>query len=264
MKRIKTVLSLFLAVATVAGAAKIEVTFTNGAARTLSGLVVRDGTLVLAGENLSVPLSGVKTAVFSFDDLSPEACDKFLNASDYETAVRVLSGALGPVKDGWIFPGNIDTYLGCEVRACFWTGRFGELRSVAAVLQAKKSSFVPLTGLYQVLSLIEEGQAKEAVGLFQQIKDPEKISVPMTEYIKARLAVSEQDYNKALQHLASIVVFHSRDPEWMPAATFLEGMIYKRTGHADAAVNLVEELKRAYPETYWGVRAEELKTESVK
>jgi len=232
--------------------------------RTLPELVLRDGTLVLAGENPAVPLSSVKTATFSFDNLTPESCDKLLNAGDYESAVRILSGALEPVKGGWIFPGNIDTYLGYAVRANFWTGRFGELRGAAAALQAKKSSFVPLAELYQILSLIEEGQANEASGLFRQIKDPEKISAPMTEYIKARLAMSEQDYNKALQHLAGIVVFHSRDPEWMPAAAFLEGMIYKRTGHADAAVSIVEELKRAYPETYWGVRAEELKVEPVK
>jgi tetratricopeptide (TPR) repeat protein len=264
MKRIKTVLSFCLAVATVAGAAKIEVTFTNGAARTLSALVVRDGTLVLTGENLAVPLASVKTATFSFDNLSPETCDKLLNASDYEAAVRVLSNALEPVKGGWIFPGNIDLYLGHTVRANFWTGRFGELRNAATALQTKKSSFVPLAELYQILSLIEEGQAKEAEALFRQIKDPEKISAPMTEYIQAKLAVSEQDYNKALQHLARVVVFHSRDPEWMPAAAFLEGTIYKKTGRADAAAHIVEELKRAYPETYWGVRAEDLKIESVK
>ena len=81
----------------------------------------------------------------------------------------------------------------------------------------------------------------------------------MSEYIKARLAADRQDYTSALQHLANIVAFYNRDPEWLPAATFFEGTIYKNTGYRNSADNIAEELKRNYPEKYWGIRAEQLK-----
>lgn len=264
MKRIRTVFSAALAAAAVAAAAKVDVKFTNGASRSLPEPVIRNGALVLAQENLAIPLTDVQNADFSFETLSQSECEDLFNSGDYETAFRKLNEALEPVKDGWMLPGNIDFYLECKTRVCFWTGRYDEMRKTAAVLQAKKSPFVSLFSLYEILALIEEGQVQHAAGLFGQLKEPGKISGPMAEYIKARLAVSEQDYKKALQHLAAVIVFHSRDPEWLPAATFLEGTVYKKTEHADAAANIAEELKRAYSGTYWGLRAEELKVKSLK
>lgn len=264
MKRIKTVFSAVLAVAAAAAAAKVDVKFTNGASRSLPEAVIRNGTLVLAQENLAIPLADVQNADFSFEALSQSGCEDLFNSGDYETAFRKLNEVLESVKDGWMLPGNIDFYLEYKIRVCFWTGRYDEMRKTASVLQAKKNPFISLFSLYEILVLIEEGQVQNAAGLFAQIRDPEKISVPMSEYIKARLAVSGQDYRKALQHLAAVIVFHSRDPEWLPAATFLEGTVYKKTEHADAAANIAEELRRAYPGTYWGLRAEELKVKSLK
>jgi hypothetical protein len=45
----------------------------------------------------------------------------------------------------------------------------------------------------------------------------------------------------------------------MPAATFYEGVSYKRTGYLEAAGNVSKELTEKYPGGYWSRRAEELK-----
>ena len=81
----------------------------------------------------------------------------------------------------------------------------------------------------------------------------------MAEFVRGRIAIAEKKYPEALQHFSNVIVFHSRDPEWMPAATFYEGVVYKKTGYLTAASNIVEELKLAYPDTVWSRRAAELK-----
>lgn len=253
-----------LGFAAAADAAKVDVKFVNGAVRSLPETVIRNGALVLSQENLAIPLADVQNADFSFAELPQSGCEDLFDSGDYETAYRKLTEILDPLKDGWMLPGNIDFYLEYKARVCFWTGRDEEMRRIADVLQAKGNPFAALVPFYEVLSLIKEGRVENAAVLFGQIKDPEKISAPMSEYIKARLAMIGQDYKKALQHLAAIIVFHSRDTEWMPAATFSEGEVYIKTEHADAAANIAEELKRAYPGTYWGLRAEELKVKSLK
>jgi hypothetical protein len=75
----------------------------------------------------------------------------------------------------------------------------------------------------------------------------------------ARLAVEQGHYKEALQDLAQITIGHSRDGEWMPAALFYEGMVYKQTGRPEAAAYVAEELTVGWPASDWSRRAEELK-----
>ena len=113
--------------------------------------------------------------------------------------------------------------------------------------------------LDSVLKLIEGNQPAEAARAFAALENPDARSPAMAEFIRGRMALAEKKYPEALQHFSNVVVFHSRDPEWMPAATFYEGVVYKKTGYLAAASNIVEELKLAYPDTVWSRRATELK-----
>ena len=113
--------------------------------------------------------------------------------------------------------------------------------------------------LKAVLALIDQNKPAEAARAFVAVKSPDARSPAMAEFVRGRIAIAEKKYPEALQHFSNVIVFHSRDPEWMPAATFYEGVVYKKTGYLTAASNIVEELKLAYPDTVWSRRAAELK-----
>jgi TolA-binding protein len=113
--------------------------------------------------------------------------------------------------------------------------------------------------LKAVLMLIEKDQPAEAARALAAVNSPDAEAPAMTEFVRGRLSLAEKKYPEALQHFSNVIVFHSRDPEWMPAATFYEGAVYKRTGYTEAAANIAEELEMAYPDTVWSRRAAELK-----
>ncbi len=113
--------------------------------------------------------------------------------------------------------------------------------------------------LYQVAGLIDQNRTDEALALFETARKTDKASPAMLEYLSARLAMAKGQYTEALQHLAQVTVVYSRDTEWAPAALFYEGLIYKQTGHPEAARQTAEELLLGWPESDWIRRAEELK-----
>ncbi len=113
--------------------------------------------------------------------------------------------------------------------------------------------------LAAVLKLIDGNQVAEASRAFAALKNPDALSPAMAEFVRGRLSLAEKKYPAALQHFSNVIVFHSRDLEWMPAATFYEGIVYKRTGYLAAASNIVAELEMAYPGSEWSRRAAELK-----
>ncbi len=82
---------------------------------------------------------------------------------------------------------------------------------------------------------------------------------PEEQFQLAQIAFDRGEYTEALQHLAQVSLTHSRDSERMPAAVFLEGMIYKKTGQTNAAAYVAEELTLGWPESVWSRRAAELK-----
>lgn len=240
---------------------EVEITFQNGARRTVDNLVVQAGKVVLAKENLSVPFDQIKSANFTFEEpLTEEACNGFLKRGDYQALVTRLNEFLAPVNQGLALPGNLDMYVQYKMRACFWTKQYSEALASADILEKNNSGYAPLAGLYRVLIMMEQGKSDDAVAqAFSDIRNPEKISGAITEYIGGRLAMDKRQYESALQHFSNVLVFYDRDPEWVPAATFQEGLVYKKTGYLESAANIVKEFKIAYPEGYWSIRADELK-----
>jgi tetratricopeptide (TPR) repeat protein len=146
-----------------------------------------------------------------------------------------------------------------KIRACFWEKKFDDASRLIQLLQSKQSSYAPVAGLYDVLIMMEERTpVAEVSAEFDQIKNPEQISSVMSEYILGRMAIEAREYETALKHFSKILVFNSRDPEWVPAATFQEGLIYKKTGYLEAASNVASELRIGYPDSFWGRRADDL------
>lgn len=240
---------------------EVTITFKNGAERTVDNLVVQAGKVVLAKENLSVPFNQIKSAVFTFEEpLTLEECEGMVKRGEYKELLSQVNEFLAPVRQGLELPGNLDQYIQYKMRAGLWAKQYSETLAAASILEKKGSSYAPLAGLYKVLVLLEQGKSSDEVaGAFSAISDPDRISEPISEYIRGRLAIEKREYETALQHFSNIEVYHRRDAEWAPAAAYYEAVVYNRTGYLEAAANVVEEFKIAYADSYWGVRADELK-----
>jgi tetratricopeptide (TPR) repeat protein len=240
---------------------EVNIIFKNGAERTLNKLVVQAGKVILAEENLSVPFEQIERAVFTFQEpLTFRECESMLQRGAYQELLDGVNALLEPVKQGLELPGNLDRYVQYQVRASFWTGQYGQTLTAARILENKNSLFKPLIGLYEVLVLLEQGRpAEEVARAFSGISNPDSISAAIAEYIRGRLAAENREYETALQHFSNVLVYHRRDPEWAPAAAWHEAAVYKKTGYLESAANIVEQFEIAYPDSYWGVRADELK-----
>ncbi len=259
--KLTAITSFLLAVLSAQAGYQVELTFANGAKRSVTDLVVEADKVILAQENLQVPFDQIQSAVFTFDEpLSFDECEVFLKRCAYKDMITRLDALLNPVRQGFGLNGNLDGYLQYKMRACFWAKQYADASATADILQKKNSTYAPLAGLYQVLVLLEQNKPVDDVSrAFSQISDPEKISAPIAHFIRGRLAMETRSYEEALQHFSNIVVYNSRDPEWAPAAAFYEGVVYRRTGYLESASAIADELKIAYPDADWGRRADELK-----
>lgn len=262
MKFCRIILFSLFVVASGAAAADYEVTYTfvNGAKRTADNLVVQGGKVILAKDNLQVPFEQIAMADFTFEEPLPvEQCEILLKQASYNELAEQLEAFLSPVKQALNLPGNLDVYIQYNMRACFWTEQYEEALGLARILQAKGSRYAPLASLYELMIMLEEQQPVEDIRTaLGKIENPEEISGAMVEYIRGRLALEDTKYDQALQHFARVLVYYRRDPEWVPAATFQEGTIYRSGGEYDKMSAVRKELKLAYPDRYWGERATEL------
>lgn len=262
MKFVKRILIGSGILAALCAYAEYEVTYTfvNGAQRTTDELVIQRGRVILAKENLQIPFEQVKSAVFVFEQpLSLDECEAYLKSGSYDEMVTRIDAFLAPVEQGLALPGNLDEYLQYKLRACFWTQNYSEALAIAQMLMAKGSDYASLARLYEVLILLEQGTPVEEVRVaFSKMNNPQDISGAMAGYIRGRLSLEEREREVALQHFSHVLVNYRHDPEWVPAATFFEGVVYKKTGFLEQAGYVAEELKIAYPDSYWSGRADEL------
>lgn len=236
---------------------KVELTFSNGATRTTDQLVVEEGAVVLAKENLKVPVAQVKQAVFSMDEMLDESeCALLLKRGAYEELVARIDNFLEPVKHGLELKSNLDVYIQYKMRALFWLARYDEALSAGQTLEIKQSDYAPLAAAYIALVQLEQGESAAKVTAACVQLGTEFSGV--REYVRGRLAMNMRMYEVALQHFSNVLVFNEREQEWVAPATFYEGLIYKKTGFLEQASSVASELRIAYPDGYWGVRADEL------
>lgn len=109
------------------------------------------------------------------------------------------------------------------------------------------------------LSLLDQNKFDEAETFLTSLDGKEGLAPVAIEYARARLAFGREQYTEALQHLAQISLLHGRDAELTPAAVFLEGQIYKKTGQTNAVAYVAKELTLGWPGSMWSRRAAELK-----
>ncbi len=237
---------------------KVELTLTNGTKRVISPLVIQGDAVVIAAENVNIPLMQFKTAVFLCDPmLSETECNRLFRRGSYEELVSQLDAFLEPMKIGLGLKGNLDVYVQYRMRALFWLAKYDAAMADAQILLLKMSDFGSVAKAYEVLIQLEQGASSEVVTAGCTQLGAEYSSVK--EYARARLAMKTDKNDQALQHFSNILVFNERDPEWVSAATFYEGLIYKKTGFLEVAKNVVKELEIAYPDGYWSRRVDELK-----
>jgi len=144
----------------------------------------------------------------------------------------------------------------------YWNRNYAA--AAETIRQLRKSgnqAYVDASSLYYALLLLDQEKLEDAKVMFSNVVDPEKVSVPMTEYYRGQLALKSGDYRQAMQHVAKILAFHSRDAEWLPPATLLEARIYQDSGHSEKAEVVADELIMAYPGTQWSKLGEKIKRE---
>ena len=253
------IITALLATPIVQAANTATLRFQNGAVRTLSDLTVQDGKIALPDDQISVAVSTIANIDVEFETLSVEQCESRFAAAEFNELAAQMDAALAPLKPFEAIPGNLDAFFHWQMRARFWAGQYDSVLRRAELLKTQESPFAAEAALYAVLAMIEEGQMADAATAFATLKNLEAALPTMTQFIRGRLAMAEKKYPEALQFFSNGVVFHSRDSEWMPASTFYEGMVYKRTGYLVAALNIAEELELAWPDTVWSRRAMELK-----
>jgi tetratricopeptide (TPR) repeat protein len=257
LKKCITICCLFAAVCGYADY-KVELTFSNGATRSVKNLVIQDGVVILAKENLKIPVSQVKSARFTIEEaLRVSECAVLIKRGAYEDLLSQVDAFLKPVEHGLVLKSNLDVFVQYKMKALFRLDRFEEALVAAESLRSKQSQFSPVADAYVALITLEQG-APAAEVTNACLSMGESFGA-IKEYIRGRLAMNMKMYEVALQHFSNVLVFYERDPEWVTAASFYEGLIYKKTGYLEQAAGVAAELKIAYPDGYWSRRADELK-----
>ena len=237
---------------------KAHITYDRGVSAVVENPSVIDNAVILPRGAL--PFRRISRVDFDFGDgLTMQKCETLFKEGAFDRLEKPLTAALKQADPFVNLPGNLDVYLTWQMKVQFWNGRYAEMNRTADLLRQRNASPAGLTGMYTALALIEQKRDAEAAQVFAAVDNAEAVSAPMALFVRARLAMAKREYRQALQHLARIVVSYDRDPEWMPAATFYEGLIDKRTGCLEAAGSVAKELIEKYPDGYWSRRAAELK-----
>ncbi len=236
---------------------KARITYDGAATDEVVNPSAQDNAVILPQGTL--PFSRISRMDFEFDGgLTAQQCETLFSKGAFDQLEQTLTAGLKQIVPFSGLPGNLDVYLTWLMKVQYWNGHYAEMNKTVELLRQRNAPSSGIAGLYAVLSAVEQKQSDEAEKMFAAINSPETVSVPMALFIRARLAIAKREYRTALQSLAGIVVQYSRDPEWMPAATLYEGLVYKRTGYLDAAGNVSKELIENYPDGYWARRRAEL------
>ena len=255
MKRFITAGVIYLSVAAAGfvSASEIQVTFTNGAVRTLPSLRIEGGFLQLTEGRVDLPkISSVRFVMGTLPEDQIEAA--FPEGLDRES-FGVLKEMQPSLLAAAGLKGNAGVWLQALLRAYFWQGDYA---SAEELIQAPGAAgILPASPVYEALIRIGQNRPDESERLLASLDLPD--GRPVTAYVHAQAAFAQEQYKEALQHLAQVALAGSRDSEWTPASIWLEGLIYKKTGQDEAAAYAARELTERYPGGYWSRRAEELK-----
>lgn len=206
----------------------------------------------------------VSAIEFRFSGISLSLCEKMFNTGDRKSLEGLLEQSIGPVAEYSYLPTNLGEYLLWMLKAQYWNkNTAGAGKTIGQIRAAKNQADIDVASLYFAMMLIDQGKIPDAKRVFESVAAPEDVSVPMAEYIRGKIALEKGDPRQAMQHVARILAFHSRDPEWMAPATVLEARIYQQLGQPEKADAVANELMIAYPGTQWSKLGAQIKKESM-
>lgn len=223
-------------------------------------VAAKDGFLLSESGRFTVKEDTVKSIEFRFAGNTLTRCQAMFVAGEYTKMDMMLEEQIGTVIRYSYLPTNLGDYLVWQLRARYWDGKETEaLQSIEALRRSPHSKDTRTAELYHVLILLDQSKVDEAINAYKLIQSPEEISLPMTRYIKGRIAFQQYRYRDAIKEISKILAFHSLDKEWMPAATWMESRIYLQTNQPAKASLVADELILVYSGTKWVDRGKEIK-----
>ncbi len=251
---------LMLGCATVAQAQyAAKVSMQNGNSFVIKKLNIKGERLYSDDGKASTSVSLITAVEFRFSGINLSMCEKMFRSGDRKSLEGLLNQYVSPVVPYSYLPGNLGEYMVWMLRAEFWNGnQSAAVKTIEALREMDDPEWVKTANLYFVVLLLEQGNVADAKSLFEGVVDPEHFSVPMAEYIRAKLAIAVGEHRSAMQYIAQILAFHSDDAEWMAPATALELEVYQASGQLEKAQVVAQELMMAYPGTVWGKLGEKV------
>lgn len=258
------VLAVLLGAAVASAQYSARVTVSSGSSFTVQQLNIRGGELVTEGGQVSTALSSIRSIDFSFTGLGLQMCEELFRAGKYRQLGALLDQYVTPVEQYAHLPGNLGEYLLWQLRVQYWNQEKSAVtETLRRIRKVGRIELLEQANLYYALMLIDQGRAADAKAIFAGISDTAKIPAALKAYYEAQMAMSYGEYRSAMRHVAQIIAFHSRDPEWLPPATVLEAQIYQEMGQTKKAEIVANELIMAYPGSQWSRQGEELIKEAT-
>ncbi|MDF7826061.1 hypothetical protein P4B35_18670 [Pontiellaceae bacterium B12227] len=241
-----------------------KVTVNSGNSFVVKQLNIKGDRLYPEKGGSSTSLSMIQRIEFRFSGISLNMCDSMFRTGDRKSLEGLIEQNVGPLAQYSHLPTNLGAYLIWWLKAQYWNGNAaGVGKTIGYIRQTGDEELINVASMYFTMLLLDQGKVENADTVFSSIASPEDISVPMTEYIRGKIAVESGELREAMQHVARIIAFHSRNEEWLPPATVLEARIYQRLGHPQKAEAVANELIIAYPNSRWSKLGETIKMETT-
>lgn len=241
-----------------------KVTVNSGNSFVVKSLKIKDDRLFQETGSSSTSLTMIKAIEFRFSGIGLNMCDSMFRTGDRKSLEGLIEQNVAPLAQYSYLPTNLGDYLIWWLKTQYWNdNEAGVEKTIGYIRQTKDLADIDVASMYFSLLLLNQGKADNAKTVFSSVGNPREISVPMTEYIQGKIAMEEGDLRQAMQHVARIIAFHSRDEEWMAPATVLEARIYQQLGQPQKAEVVANELIMAYPDSQWSKLGETIKMEST-
>ena len=266
MRLIKTIQASLVCSVGIALAAQaqfaVKITVNTGNSFVVKELNIRGDRLYSDTGQASTSVSSIRQLEFRYSGINLKMCESMFRSGDRKSLESLLKQYVGPTLQYSYIPGNISDYMEWMLRVQIWNKNYSAAQqSIGSMRKMADGKVVDTANLYFVYLLLEQNKVESARTVFDQVMEPDAISIPMAEYIRGRLAAERGDYRQAMQHVSKVLAFHSRDVEWMPPTTALEARVYKLTGQLKKAETVANELTMAYPGTQWSELGEDIKKE---
>jgi tetratricopeptide (TPR) repeat protein len=266
MRRLKVIpASILFSAALLLGASAqyaAKITVNSGNSFVVKKLNISGDRLFSDTGQASTSISSIAKIEFRYAGINLNMCESMFRSGDLKSLESLLQQYVGPTLKYSHLPTNIGDYLIWMLRVQIWNKSYTAAgKTIGIMRKMEEAEIVDAANMYFTFLLMEQGKIDEAKTVFDQVLDPEAVSVPMTEYIRGRFLFERAEYRQAIKKVAHVLASHSRNIEWMPPTTVLEAKIYKQTGQLRKAETVANELTMAYPGTQWSELGEDIKKE---